>query len=72
MLANDPLAIQEGRAYSELSFANELNFTFKKLCAIHARTQGSGREMCLDRVFINQALNTLNNYGARASHVPSR
>ena len=56
----------KGRAYSQLSFANELNF-HSKLCAIHARTKGSGREMCLDRVFINQALNTLNNYGARAS-----
>ena len=54
------------RPQSCLLFANELNF-HSKLCGIHARTKGSGREMCLDRVFINQALNTLINYGVRAS-----
>jgi adenine-specific DNA methylase len=49
-----------------LLFANELNF-HSKLCGINPRTAGSGREMCLDRVFINQALNTLANYGVRSS-----
>ena len=54
------------QAYTSLLFANELNF-HSKLCGIHPRTRGSGREMCLDRVFINQALNTLLNYGVRSS-----
>ena len=54
------------RPESCLLFANELNF-HSKLCGINPRTKGSGREMCLDRVFINQALNTLINYGVRAS-----
>jgi putative DNA methylase len=49
-----------------LVFANALNF-MSKLCGIHPRTLGSGREMCLDRVFINQALNTLWNYGVRST-----
>jgi len=53
-------------AYISLVFANELNF-HSKLCGINPRTAGSGREMCLDRVFINQALNTLANYGVRSS-----
>jgi adenine-specific DNA methylase len=52
--------------HASLLFANELNF-HSKLCGIHPRTRGSGREMCLDRVFINQALNTLLNYGVRSS-----
>ena len=52
--------------FGKLLFSNELNF-HSKLCGIHPRTRGSGREMCLDRVFINQALNTLINYGARSS-----
>ncbi len=46
--------------------ANELNF-HSKLCGINPRTAGSGREMCVDRVFINQALNTLTNYGVRSA-----
>jgi putative DNA methylase len=54
------------RPSSCLLFANELNF-HSKLCGINPRTRGSGREMCVDRVFINQALNTLTNYGVRAS-----
>ncbi len=49
-----------------LYIANELNF-HSKLCGINPRTAGSGREMCLDRVFINQALNTLMNHGVRSS-----
>jgi putative DNA methylase len=49
-----------------LVFANALNF-MSKLCGINPRTLGSGREMCLDRVFINQALNTLWNYGVRST-----
>lgn len=53
-----------------LAFANTLNF-MSKLCGINPRTMGSGREMCLDRVFINQALNTLWNYGVRtAAYLP--
>ena len=52
--------------FDKLLFANELNF-HSKLCGINPRTRGSGREMCLDRVFINQALNTLINYGVRSS-----
>jgi len=52
--------------FDKLLFANELNF-HSKLCGINPRTRGSGREMCLDRVFINQALNTLVNYGVRSS-----
>lgn len=48
-----------------LCFANLLNY-FSKLTGINSRTSGSGREMCLDRVFINQALNTLYNWGVRA------
>jgi putative DNA methylase len=52
-------------AASALVFANELNFQ-SKLCAIHSRSANSGRDMCLDRVFINQALNTLLNYGVRS------
>jgi putative DNA methylase len=51
-------------AAGALIFANELNFQ-SKLCAIHSRSANSGRDMCLDRVFINQALNTLLNYGVR-------
>lgn len=54
------------KPHAILLFANELNF-HSKLCGIHPRTSGSGREMCLDRVFINQALNTLMNYGVRSS-----
>jgi putative DNA methylase len=49
-----------------LIFANELNFQ-SKLCAINSRSANSGRDMCLDRVFINMALNTLFNYGVRSS-----
>ncbi|MBR1030297.1 anti-phage-associated DUF1156 domain-containing protein [Bradyrhizobium liaoningense] len=52
--------------FDKVLFSNELNF-HSKLCGIHPRTRGSGREMCLDRVFINQALNTLINYGVRSS-----
>jgi len=48
-----------------LNLTNELNFN-SKLCGIHSRSADSGREMCLDRVFINQALNTLLNYGVRS------
>lgn len=49
-----------------LYFANVLNF-WSRLCGVHPRSEGSGRDTCLDRVFINQALNTLYNYGCRAS-----
>ena len=52
-------------AAGALTFANELNFQ-SKLCAINSRSANSGRDMCLDRVFINQALNTLLNYGVRS------
>ena len=52
-------------AAGALIFANELNFQ-SKLCAINSRSANSGRDMCLDRVFINQALNTLLNYGVRS------
>lgn len=55
-----------GSPQGRVLFANELNF-HSKLCTINPRTRGSGREMCLDRVFINQALNTLINYGVRSS-----
>lgn len=48
-----------------IDFTNELNF-HSKLCAINSRSENSGRDMCLDRVFINQALNTLLNYGVRS------
>ena len=48
-----------------LNFTNELNF-HSKLCAINSRSANSGRDMCLDRAFINQALNPLLNYGARS------
>lgn len=48
-----------------LCFSNLLNY-YSKLAGINARTAGSGREMCLDRVFINQALNTLMNWGVRS------
>jgi putative DNA methylase len=48
-----------------INLTNELNFN-SKLCAIHSRSENSGRDMCLDRVFINQALNTLLNYGVRS------
>lgn len=58
MLSETPL--------ERIIFSNELNF-HSKLCGINPRTRGSGREMCLDRVFINQALNTLINYGVRSS-----
>jgi putative DNA methylase len=51
-------------AAGTLIFANELNFQ-SKLCAINSRSANSGRDMCLDRVFINMALNTLLNYGVR-------
>lgn len=57
-------------AAQALALANDLNFN-SKLCAIHPRSEGSGREMCLDRVFINQALNTLSNYGVRSSAYPA-
>lgn len=52
--------------FDSLDLANRLNYN-SKLCAINARTAGSGREMCLDRVFINQALNTMLMYGVRSS-----
>jgi putative DNA methylase len=52
-------------AAGALVFANELNFQ-SKLCAINSRSANSGRDMCLDRVFINQALNPLLNYGVRS------
>ena len=52
--------------FGALHLANVLNF-WSRLCGIHARSEGSGRDTCLDRVFINQALNTLLNYGCRAS-----
>ena len=52
-------------AHRTLRLANDLNFN-SKLCGINSRSAGSGREMCLDRVFINQALNTLMNYGVRS------
>ena len=48
-----------------LCFANLLNY-LSKLTGINSRTAGSGREMCIDRVFINQALNTLFNWGVRS------
>lgn len=48
-----------------LCFSNLLNY-FSKLTGINSRSAGSGREMCLDRVFINQALNTLFNWGVRS------
>src|SRR5258708_11062512 len=48
-----------------INLTNELNF-HSKLCAINSRSENSGRDMCLDRVFINQALNTLLNYGVRS------
>ena len=48
-----------------LLLANDLNF-HAKLCGINSRSANSGREMCVDRVFINQALNTLLNYGVRS------
>jgi putative DNA methylase len=51
-------------AAGAIIFTNELNFQ-SKLCAINSRSANSGRDMCLDRVFINQALNTLLNYGVR-------
>ena len=51
--------------WGALCFANILNY-FSKLVGIHSRSAGSGREMCLDRVFINQALNTLFNWGVRS------
>lgn len=63
------LGLMNGAAqhpFDKVLFSNELNF-HSKLCGIHPRTRGSGREMCLDRVFINQALNTLINYGVRSS-----
>ena len=52
--------------FGALHLANTLNF-WSRLCAINSRSEGSGRDTCLDRVFINQALNTLVNYGVRAS-----
>jgi putative DNA methylase len=52
-------------SYRALLLANDINFN-AKLCGIHSRSANSGREMCLDRVFINQALNTLINYGVRS------
>ncbi len=52
--------------FGALHLANLLNF-WSRLCGIHPRSEGSGRDTCLDRVFINQALNTLYNYGCRAS-----
>jgi putative DNA methylase len=59
-------AVSRGRPGARsLTFANELNF-HSKLCGINSRSANSGREMCLDRVFINQALNTLLNYGVRS------
>jgi len=51
--------------WSVLCFSNLLNY-LSKLVGIHSRSAGSGREMCLDRVFINQALNTLLNWGVRS------
>jgi putative DNA methylase len=51
--------------WGALCFANLLNY-LSKLTAINPRTAGSGRQMCIDRVFINQALNTLFNWGVRS------
>jgi putative DNA methylase len=58
-------AKMRGQDWAVLCFANLLNY-FSKLVGIHSRSAGSGREMCLDRVFINQALNTLLNWGVRS------
>jgi putative DNA methylase len=52
-------------SWGALCFANLLNY-LSKLVGIHSRSANSGREMCLDRVFINQALNTLFNWGVRS------
>jgi putative DNA methylase len=52
-------------SWGALCFSNMLNY-FSKLVGINSRSLGSGREMCLDRVFINQALNTLYNWGVRS------
>ncbi len=52
-------------SWGALCFSNMLNY-FSKLVGINSRSVGSGREMCLDRVFINQALNTLYNWGVRS------
>ncbi|RWD32094.1 MAG: DUF1156 domain-containing protein [Mesorhizobium sp.] len=52
-------------AFGALILANDLNFN-AKLCGIHSRSANSGRDTCIDRVFINQALNTLLNYGVRS------
>jgi putative DNA methylase len=54
-----------GEPWGQLCFANLLNY-LSKLSGVHSRSIGSGREMCLDRVFINQALNTLLNWGVRS------
>jgi adenine-specific DNA methylase len=59
-------AEHRGGFFDCLDLANRLNY-YSKLCGINARTAGSGREMCIDRVFINQALNTLMTYGVRSS-----
>lgn len=63
-LALTKLQLETG--FGALNLANVLNF-WSRLCGINVRTAGSGRDTCLDRVFINQALNTLVNYGCRAS-----
>ncbi|MFA1626916.1 anti-phage-associated DUF1156 domain-containing protein [Rhizobium mongolense] len=52
-------------AFGALTLANDLNFN-AKLCGINSRSANSGRDTCIDRVFINQALNTLLNYGIRS------
>jgi putative DNA methylase len=51
--------------WGALCFSNLLNY-LSKLVGIHSRSANSGRAMCLDRVFINQALNTLFNWGVRS------
>jgi putative DNA methylase len=53
-----------------INLTNELNF-HSKLCAINSRSENSGRDMCLDRAFINQALNPLLNYGVRSFAYPA-
>ncbi len=52
-------------SWGAMCFANLLNY-LSKLVGINSRSPNSGREMCLDRVFINQALNTLSNWGVRS------
>ncbi|MBP8197946.1 MAG: DUF1156 domain-containing protein [Chromatiaceae bacterium] len=65
LLLSTVAAKMSDQEWAALCFANLLNY-FSKLVGINSRSAGSGREMCLDRVFINQALNTLFNWGVRS------